>query len=77
MYEEHIAMGCTAELRKIASGKDVGQLLSDLARRSGQRPSMIPSIRQVSNVAQRDRGRAAEIASNIRTALKTNSLKAA
>lgn len=77
MHDEQVAVSCTSELRKLATGRDVGQLLSSLAVRTGQRPSLIPSIRQVSNVAQRDRGRAAEIASNIRSALKTKQLKAA
>lgn len=69
-------MSFVDEMRKIAAGKDVGQLLSGLAQRTGVRPSMIPSIKQVQNVAKSDRGRAAEIASNIRSSLKSGTLQA-
>lgn len=62
------------ELAKIAAagGKNIGQLLSSLAERSGVRPSMLPSITQVKNISARgDRGRAAEIAQNVRGYLKS------
>jgi hypothetical protein len=62
---------CAEELRKIGTGKGVGELLSHLAERQGYRPSMFPSIKQVQHVATRDRGRAAEIASNIKAHLKS------
>lgn len=67
------------ELGKIAAagGKNIGQLLSGLAERQGLRPSMFPSIKQVQNVAGRDRSRAAEIASNIRSTLKARNAQAA
>jgi hypothetical protein len=38
---------------------------------------MFPSIKQVQNVATRDRGRASEIAKNIRSTLKSHSSQAA
>jgi len=66
------------ELGKIASsGKNIGQLLSSLAERQGFRPSMFPSIKQVEHVATKNRGRAAEIASNVRTTLKARNAQAA
>ena len=70
-------MSFSDEMRKIAAGRDVGQLLSNLAARTGVRPSLVPGIRQVQNVAKVDRSRAAEIAQNIRGALKNKQLKAA
>lgn len=70
-------MSFSDEMRKIAAGRDVGQLLSSLAARTGVRPSMVPGIQQVQHVAKVDRGRAAEIAQNIRGALKNKQLKAA
>jgi hypothetical protein len=63
--------GFIDELQKISAGKGVSTLLSNLAERQGFRPSMFPSIKQVGNVANKDRGRAAEIASNIRSHLKS------
>jgi hypothetical protein len=63
--------GFIDELQKIGTGKGVGELLSHLAERQGFRPSMFPSIKQVQNVASRDRGRAAEIATNIKSHLKS------
>lgn len=59
------------ELQKIAAGRDVGQLLSSLAQRKGLDPTKIPAIKQVGNVAGHNRGRAAEIAGNVRSFLKS------
>ena len=66
-----------AQVSKLAAKKDIGQLLASLATRQGTKPSLIPSIAQVKNVAARDRGRAAEIATNIRSSLKSRALQAA
>lgn len=57
------------EFYKMAAPKEVTQLLADLARRKGLRPSLIPSIKQVGVVATRDRSRAADIAKNVKGAL--------
>lgn len=65
------------EIVKTSAGRDIGKLLSSLAERQGLRPSMFPSIKQVQNVATRDRGRASEIAKNIRSTLKSHSSQAA
>jgi hypothetical protein len=60
------------ELGKTASaGKGIAELLSAKATKSGMRPSMIPAIRQAANAATQDRGRAAEIAKNVRSFLKS------
>lgn len=77
MLTEQVYTSFKDELSKLAAGRDVGQLLSGLATRAGMRPSMIPSIKQVQNVATKDRGRAAEIAQNIRRSLKTNQFTSA
>jgi hypothetical protein len=77
MLTEQIYTSFKDEMGKLAAGKDIGQLLSGLATRTGARPSMIPSIQQAKNVALKDRGRAAEIAQNVRSALKTKQLVAA
>lgn len=59
------------ELSKIAAGRDVGQLLSSLATRRGLDPSKVPAIKQVGNIAAAgNRGRAAEVAGNVRNFLK-------
>lgn len=67
------------ELHKLAAPRGVGELLSNLAQRSGIRPSLIPSIQQVKHVAAKPDGRqrAAEIALNVRNYLKSNAGKAA
>lgn len=70
MLNAQVLSSFGAEVSKVAAKKDVGQLLASLASRQGHRPSLFPSIQQVKNVATRDRGRAAEIASNIRSTLK-------
>lgn len=56
------------ELQKISNrGKGVAELLASKATRAGLDPTKIPSIRQVGNIAgQGNRGRAAEIAKNVR-----------
>lgn len=60
------------EIEKRASaGKGVAELLSTKAVKSGLRPSMIPAIRQAASAASSDRGRAAEIARNVRNFLKS------
>ena len=60
------------ELTKIASGRNVGELLSSLATRRGFDPSKIPSIKQVGNIAASgNRSRAAEVAGNVRNFLKS------
>lgn len=60
------------ELTKIAAGRDIGQLLSGLAARKGFDPSKIPSIKQVGNIAAGgNRSRAAEVAGNVRSFLKS------
>lgn len=59
------------ELTKIAAGRDISQLLSGLAARKGFDPSKVPAIKQVGNiVASGNRGRAAEVAGNVRSFLK-------
>ncbi len=67
-------VGFGEELQKLASsGKNVTNMLSNLARKKGLRPSMIPGIKQVDNVANvhGNRPRAAEIANNVRGFLKS------
>ena len=59
------------ELTKIAAGRDISQLLSGLAARKGIDPSKVPAIKQVGNIAASgNRGRAAEVAGNVRSFLK-------
>lgn len=66
------------ELSKIAAGRNVGQLLSSLATRKGLDPTKIPSIKQVGNIAAGgNRSRAAEVAGNVRSFLKSAPSKAA
>jgi hypothetical protein len=65
------------ELTKTAAGRDIGQLLAGLATRQGVRPSLVPSIKQVQHIATKDRGRAAEVARNVRSALKSKALQEA
>lgn len=69
----HTYQGFAAELQKISARRDVTQLLSSLAERKGLRPSMVPGIRQAGTVAnvQGKRSRAAEIAGNVRSFLKS------
>lgn len=60
------------ELTKIAKGRDIGQLLSGLAARKGLDPAKVPAIKQVGNIAASgNRGRAAEVAGNVRSFLKS------
>ena len=60
------------ELKKHAGRKDVVALLSQKAVKAGLDPGALPSIRQVGNVAASgDRGRAAEIAQNVRSFLRS------
>ncbi len=60
------------ELTKIAKGRDISQLLSGLAARKGLDPQKVPAIKQVGNIAAAgNRGRAAEVAGNVRSFLKS------
>lgn len=74
MDQETLYLSFADEFEKIAKGgRDVGQLLSSLAERSGVKPSNLPSIKQVQNAAASgNRGRAAEIAKNVRSYLKSS-----
>jgi len=47
------------------------ELLARQATRKGLRPSLLPAIKQVGFAAEKDRGRAAVIAQNVRKHLKT------
>lgn len=59
------------ELSKIAAGRDIGQLLTSLAKRKGVNPAQVPGIKQVGNIAASgNRGRAAEVANSVRGFLK-------
>lgn len=61
------------ELAKIAAGRDISQLLSGLAARKGIDPTKVPAIKQVGNIASAgNRGRAAEVAGNVRSFLKSS-----
>lgn len=51
--------------------RDVSQLLAGLARRMGLNPANVPGIVQAGCVAKTDRGRAAQIAANVRSFLKS------
>jgi hypothetical protein len=58
------------ELEKVAK-KDIVSLLSSKALKAGVDPKKLPSIKQVGNVAASgERGRAAEIAQNVRGFLR-------
>lgn len=62
---------CVEEFQKIASGRDISQLLSGLAVRKGVNPASVPGIKQVGNIAAGgNRGRAAEVANSVRGFLK-------
>lgn len=60
----------TDELGKEASNSMYDALLRT-ALSKGLRPSTLPALKQVKNVAGRDPKRAAEIADNVRSYLKT------
>jgi hypothetical protein len=68
--DQHAYVGFQEELAKIGRA-EVGQLLGRLAERRGLNPSAIPGIKQVSNVAGFDRGRAAEIAGSVKNYIKS------
>lgn len=69
--DEHAYAGFLDEFRKLSARKDVTQLLSNLAAKRGVNPTKLPSIKQVgAQLEQGNRGRASEIASNVRSYLK-------
>ncbi len=73
--DARVYQGFADELQKISARKDVTELLSNLATRKGLNPGKVPGIKQVGNVstAQGNRPRAAQIASNVRSFLKSQS----
>ena len=71
IMDEETYMAFADEVQKIAGESNVGQLLSNLAKRQGLRPSLVPGIKQVQNIAESgNRQRAAQVASNVRSFLK-------
>lgn len=47
------------------------KLLAAMAKKRGISPMSVPAIKQVENIASRDRGRAAEVARNVKKYLKS------
>jgi len=54
---------------KLAAAKGIAELLANKALRKGITPGSIPAIERVGNIALHNRGRAAEVAGNVRSFL--------